>query len=561
MKKKILCLALCALMIVASFVGCGEKSRDMLMNQIGEESSYGAATLVMYILAEEKVSAEQEILVENAVNDIVDAYKIKLDLRYHTAEDYYKTLEKNMEEFKAYNTSGSKKETEAPVYTDENGLPVTYYPPSKDFQVDLFYFGGYDKYMQYKDAGYFADFSGELINSASLLKSGISSALYENVKAVNGTYNMMPVNSAIGEYTYLLVNKGLVSTQIKAEEISSLTCDECVDLLEMVDKYYTDYVPLYSSEGILALDDVKFFNADAKGFASQDFSILAGTYNSDWKYGATNAYPVMSGMNATVDNGSKTVADQIKILKNYEFNGYYATEEEADKPFAVGYVKGGLDVLETYGDDYEIVVLDTPTLKTEDLYKNAWAISSQTNNLSSSARILAELYTNEELINILTNGVEGENYIWRESEVLDKNDEPYRVIEKQAKDERYVYNIDPYKMGNVANIYSSTNEDPKRAERILEQNGDVKKDLLLGYTLYGSGLKLDSMVKVAEYSKTAYDKLVAAKDSAALDAAFAEIDVMLASEEVKAILEGDIAAHYMKWLTDKKIYVAPTEAA
>ena len=71
MKKKILSLALCALMIIASFVGCAEKSRDELMNQIGEETSKGAVTLTMYILAEDKVSAEQELLVENAVNDFI----------------------------------------------------------------------------------------------------------------------------------------------------------------------------------------------------------------------------------------------------------------------------------------------------------------------------------------------------------------------------------------------------------------------------------------------------------------------------------------------------------
>ena len=562
MKKKILCLALCALMIVASFVGCGEKSRDELMNQIGEETSKGAVTLSMYILAEEKVSAEQELLIENAVNDIVDSYKIKLDLKYYTEANYYKTLEKNLARMKTYygNKENLLKETEAPVYTDENGLPNTYYPPNEEFQVDLFYFGGYDKYKEYKEAGYLADFTTELTNSASLLKGGVSSVLYENVKLVNGKYDMMPVNNAVGEYTYMLLNKKVLnSTQFNADSIASPVSDTCAELLEMVKEYYPDYVPLYSSEGVLAFDDVKFFGTDEKGFASDDFSIVAGTYDSSWNYGDANAYPAMSGINATVDSGAKTVAEQIRVLKNYEFNGYYATEEDADKPFAVGYVKGGLEVLEKYSDDYEVIVLDTPTLTTDALYENVMAISSQTKSLSASARILAELYTNTELINILANGIEGENYIWKTSEVLDKNDEPYRVIEKQAKDERYVYNIDHSKLGNVANIYPTVEDDPARSERILEQNSDAKKDLLLGYTLYDSGIKLDNMTKVAEYSATVYEKLLAAKDNDELDAVFAEIETMVASEEVQAVIKNDIADHYMKWLTDKKIYVAPAE--
>lgn len=562
MKKKIICLVLCLIMIIASLASCAEKSRDELMNQIGEETSKGAVTLNMYILAEDKVSAEQELLVENAVNEIVDSYKIKLDLKYFTEDKYYKTLEKNLAKMKTYygNKEHLSKETEVPVYTDDNGLPTTYYPPNEDFQVDLFYFGGYERYQKYSSEGYLANFTSELTNSASLLKGGISSILYENVKTLNGKYDMMPVNAEVGEYTYMLLNKKLSGTQFKAEELVSPVSDKCAELLKMVKEYYPDYVPLYSSEGVLSLDDVKFFGIDENGFASDDFSILAGTYDDSWNYGEVNAYPAFNTVNETVNNGSGTVVEQIKTLKNYEFNGYYATEADADKPFAVGYVKGGLDVVEKYGDEYEIVVVDTPTLTTEAFYENAIAISSQTKSLPASSRILAELYTNKELINILANGIEGENYIWTKSDKLDSEDNQYKVIQKQAKDERYIYNIDPYKMANVAAIYSTVDDDPARSERILEQNGDAKNDLLLGYTLYGSKVNLDPMLKISEYSKTAYDKIMAAKDNAELDAAFAEIETMVASEEVQAVIgSGDVSTYYMKWLTDKGIYVAPTE--
>lgn len=560
MKKKILCLALCLFMIVASFVGCAEKSRDELMNQIGRDASVGAVTLSMYILAEDKVSVEQERLIEDAVNDIVSSYKIKLDLRYFTEDTYYKTLEKHLKEHKAYNKDKDRvKETVVPIYTDDNGLPTTYYPPIEDFQVDLFYFSGYERYKKYSSEEYLADFTTELISSASLLKGGISSILYENVKTLNGQYDMMPVNAEVGEYTYMLLNKKLSGTQFKAEDLVSPVSEKCAELLEMIKEYYPDYVPLYSSEGVLSLDDVKFFGVDKNGFATDDFSIIAGTYDSSWNYGEANAYPAFNALNATENNGSGTAVEQIKTLKNYEFNGYYATEADADKPFAVGYIKGGLDVIEKYGDEYEIVVVDTPTLTTEAFYENVMAISAETKSLSASARILAELYTNKELINILANGIEGENYIWTKA---DGEDGQSRVIEKQAKDDRYIYNIDPYKMANVAAIYPTVDDDPARSERILDQNSDAKKDLLLGYTLYGTGVKLDPMLKIAEYSKTAYDKIVAAKDNAELDAAFAEIETMIASDEVQAVLgSGDVATYYMKWLTAKGIYVAPTEEA
>ena len=562
MKKKILCLALCALMIIASFVGCGEKSRDELMNQIGEDTSKGAVTLTMYILADSKVSAEQELLVENAVNAIVDAYKIKLDLKYFTEDEYYTTLEKNLAKMKTYygNKEHLGKETEAPVYTDENGLPSRYYPPVEDFQVDLFYFSGYDKYLEYKNAEYLADFEAELINSASGLKGNISSIFYQNVKKINGSYNMMPTNTAVGEYTYMLVHKDVLkSTQYASSQIVSPVSDECAELLAMVNNFYPEYEPFYSSEGVLVFDDVKFFGTDANGATSNDFSILAGTYNSDWVSGAKDAYPTMSGINATTDSGNGNVIDQIKRLKNYEISGYYSAADSS-KPFAVGYIKGGLEVIDQYSEDYEITVVDTPTLTTEAFYENVIAISSQNKSLSSSARILAELYTNEALINLLAHGVEGENYIWTNSDVLDKNDNPYRVIRKQAKDDRYIYDIAPERIGNLAAVYPTVDDDPARSERILAQNSDAKLDLLFGYSLIGAGQDLAPMAKIEADSKTAYDKIIAAKNNAELDEAIDEMNAMLESDEAKAVLE-KIGAYYLTWLTGKGIYEAPAAAA
>ena len=189
------------------------------------------------------------------------------------------------------------------------------------------------------------------------------------------------------------------------------------------------------------------------------------------------------------------------------------------------------------GEDYEITVVDTPTLTTEAFYENVIAISSQNKSLSSSARILAELYTNEALINLLAHGVEGENYIWTNSNVLDKNDNPYRVIQKQAKDDRYIYDIAPERIGNLAAVYPTVDDDPARSERILAQNADAKLDLLFGYSLVGAGQDLAPMAKIEADSKTAYDKIIAAKNNAELDEAIDEMNAMLESDEAKAVLE------------------------
>ena len=552
MKKKILCLALSVLMIVASFVSCGDKTKEEEMMDIGMDMSKGTVTLSLYIMAEEPVSAEQEALVEKAANEIVDKHNIKLDLRYFTEKDYYTTLEDHLQKGK----DGLEKIKEEPYYIDENSRPVKYYPPINDCQVDVFYFSGYDRYQKYMDAEYLADFASDLTNEGSSLKSGISSLYFENATAGSEVY-MMPVNKAIGEYTYMLLNKDILkSNQLVASDITSLVSDNCAELLKTVKTHYHEYAPLYSSVGALALDDIKFFGTDAKGFATDKFSILAGTYGSTWSYGEENHYPVMSGINATKDNGTLNAFDQIRTLKEYEFNGYYT--DTASKPFAVGYVKGGPEIVDKYSDDYEVVVLEAPKLTTEAFYDGVMAINATTSDAAKSARLLAELYSNVELINVLVHGVEGENYIMTNSDVFDENDEPYEVVEKQVTEDKYIYNIDANKIGNPANVYPTVDEDPLRAERILQQNREAKKDLLFGYTLYGSSVKLDPMTKIAEYSATVYDKLIEADNSTELDAVFAEIEKMMESEEVKAVFaDGGISAKYMSWLTDNKIYVEP----
>ena len=551
--KKILCLVLSALMIL-SFVGCSKKTKEEDMIDIGKDMSNGTVTLSLYIMAEAAVSPEQEALVEEAANKILDKHNIKVDIRYYTEDKYYTVLEDHLKKGK----DGLEKIKEEPYYIDENLRPVKYYPPIRDEQVDVFYFSGYDKYQKYMKAEYLADFSSDLTNEGSSLKSGISSVLYENATAGSEVY-MMPVNAAIGEYTYMLLNKSVLkSTQLKASDIESLVSDKCVDLLKTVKTHYPEYTPLYSSVGTLAFDDIKFFGTDAQGFADNKFSILAGTYGASWGFGEENHYPAMSGINATKDNGSLTAFEQIRTLKEYEFNGYHSSSDT--KPFAVGYVKGGPEVLDKYSDDYEIVVLEAPTLTTEGFYENVMAINATTSDVAKSTKLLAELYSNKELINVLVRGVEGENYIVTDSKALDENDEPYEVLEVQVTDEKFVYKIDPNKIGNAANVRPTADEDPLKYDRILKQNRDAKEDLLFGYTLYGVNVKLDPMTKIAEYSATAYNKLIEADNSAELDAAFAEIEKMMESEEVKAVFaDGGIASKYIKWLTDNKIYVAPAE--
>lgn len=595
MKKRLSCLLLSVLMIVLCFAGCAEKTGAEVLEKIGEEASKGAVTLSMYLMSEEAVSAEQEAAMEAAVNAITEKeFKVHMDLRYFTPSEYYKRLDADLAEMtEFYDGEGIGRQDYDPVYTDEDGLPVTFYPPIQDFAVDIFYFGGYDKYLEYKSAGYLRDITTEINGGAKALKAVVNNKLLEQTKAINGCYDMVPVNRAIGEYTYLLLNKEVLEgTQYSANDITSLVDEDCQDLLALVGDMFGDtYVPLKSFTGELDIIDTKFFGVNAEGFLADDFSLIAGTYNNAWTYGAANSYPEMSDILNTKDNGNYSVEEQIRILKGYEFDGYYGTDADADKPFAVGYMKGGPEIADVYSDDYVVVPVALPTLTTEDLYEHMFAISEDTNSSLKSAEVLTHLYTNEEFRNLILYGIEEENYVWVDALdeegnfLLNQHGETYKVVSRLNTKPELNYVMSPVKTGNVTLAYTQKGEDPRATDYILEQNHDLVVEYTMGFDLYGakfaSGTAVDltAIKAVSEASKGIYTKIVDAKTSEELDAVFEEIKTLVEGDNVKNILdmpvaetetpEGEtpetpegtdkvytsVAAYYDEWLIAKKLKV------
>ncbi len=604
MKLKLSCLLLSALMIMFCFASCAEKDKADVMNKIGQEASEGAVTLSMYLMSEAPVSDEQELAMETAVNAITEKeFKVHLDLKYFTADEYYNVLEadlKKMTEF--YSGEGIGKKEENPVYTDEDGLPVTYYPPIEEFDVDIFYFGGYDKYVKYSEAGYLKDISTEVDGSAKALKAVINTNLLNQVKALNGKYDMIPTNRAIGEYTYLLLNKKVLQeTQYAAGDITSLVDEDCQDLLSLVDDIFGDeYVPLKSYTNELDLIDVEYFGVDANGMMTDDFSLIAGTYDNSWAYGAAGSYPEMSHLLNTKDCGRLSAQEQIKVLKGYEFNGYLGDEADADKPFAVGYIKGGAEVVEKYGDDYEIVPVQMPKLETADVYEHVMAISEKTNSVKQSAEIITHLNTNEEFRNLILYGIEKENYIWVDAigedgnPVIDEDGNVYKVVSRITDDPEKLYVMDKNKTGNVIYAYPAVGENPLASDYALAQNQDLQLDYTLGFNLYNASfaklgdLDLTALKAVTVASASFYQKIVDAKTEDALNAVLDEIKAYVDGEDVKAVLDmpgmeeapetdapaedggedtpveeekdyTSVAAYYDEWLTAKALKVVEAE--
>lgn len=589
-------------MFVLCFAGCAEKTGLDVMIAIGKEASKDAVTLSMYLMSEEKVSEDQELAMERAVNAITEKeFKIRLDLRYFTPDEYYQHLEADLAEMtEYYDGEGIGKKEENPVYVDENGLPITYYPPIEDFVVDIFYFGGYDKYTKYKEAGYIRDISTEVNGSAKALKAVINTNLLEQVKVLNGKYDVIPSNRAIGEYTFMLLNKEVLrGTQYAAGDFSSLVDEDCQDLLELVKEMYPDeYVPLKSFTGELDIIGAEFFGADANGFLTSDFSVIGGTYNNSWLYGAQGSFPEMTDIFNTKDHGNLTVEEQIRILKDYEIKYGYC-DDSSDKPFAVGYIKGGHEIFDQYGEDYEVVPVGLPTLETEDVYEHVFAIAEDTNSVLKSSEILTHLNTNEEFRNLLLYGIEGENYTWVDAVddegnfIVDEDGERYKVVSRLDDKPELNYIMAPEKTGNVVIAYPAVGDNPEATELAREQNHNMKLDYIFGFELYNAGfevevpdpendgktkkeklpLDLSALQRVTVESQKICEKILNAKTEEELNEALEELKALANSEDVKKVLENyaptpegeaeegteetepediySVAVYYDEWLASK----------
>lgn len=525
MNKRIISLLLCLVMVMACFAGCAEKSDEDAIADTNEKASENAITLAMYLLAEKEVSAEQEKKIEDAVNKITNAkFKIKLDLFYYTADEYYAALEESFKARMEAEDAGlikppaDEENQEDVMIKDELGVSHILYPTIDSFQVDIFYVGGYEQFIKYMDFVYnddgdtammYSRIDDQITGSAKVLEDSISPSLLKYMKSMNnGTY-AVPTNTNIGEYTYLLLNKEVLektryNTTSGLAQFTSLTCAATRSVLSQVAEQYTDYVPLYSclGENGLAMTGIKYWGVDANGVPCPDFSVLSSSYSLNALYGSTESY--MSSMENVMANSSFTT--QLTYLKQYKSLGYFGTEEDLEEGnVAVAYMKGSADIPVKYADNYEAVIIENPTLTTEDVYSNMFAVSSYTTSVKRSMDILAYLNTDVEFRNLILYGIEGENYQMVESDYLDEDGDPYMVVRRLNDN----YMMDVNKTGNTFKAYTLEGEDPSLVEFYKIQNNSVKIDITMGFHFEWDDYKVSAelLQELRELSASIYEDI------------------------------------------------------
>ncbi len=384
---------------------------------------------------------------------------------------------------------------------------------------------------------------------------------------VIGTNYAIPTNAPIGEYTYLLLNKELLNKySYKAEDFSTLTDQNTQNFLKRVSESSSDYVPLRSFTGELDVSNVQYFGVDENGHFSNTFSLFGGSYENNWNYLQQDQYTAFG----SIFNDAKFMS-QLTMLTQYKEKGYYGTAADAEKDFAVGYIKGGVEVMAEYGDEYELVVVERPVLNTYDLFNDMIAISSNTVSSSRSMEIVSYLYTNADFRNILLYGVEGTNFVLRESDVKGANGENIQYVERLNED----FMMSPEKTGNVVLSYPLKGQPLNMSDFYKKQNADARVSYIMGFThdYNGMAMREGSGNDVSTLSANALNTLLEVSSTAMLEvrigailsmalmnedyADFAELDDMLSEDYDEEQL--DMQTMYYNWLIQTGLLVIDEE--
>ena len=180
MFKRILSLLLCLLMFGACLVGCSNE-KDAV-EETAKEASKTTATIAMHLMSEKEVSDEQAAEIQNAVNKITKSkFKTQLVLHFYTEDEYYVALEQAYADKKSagnnkQNSSNAAKdqtatETAEETFVDEYGVAQLKYPTIPDYQVDIFYLGGYERLMDYINNNKVSELTSELSSASKKINT------------------------------------------------------------------------------------------------------------------------------------------------------------------------------------------------------------------------------------------------------------------------------------------------------------------------------------------------------------------------------------------------------
>ncbi len=551
MKKRLLSLVLCILMIACVLVGCSSSSDTD--DDIIEENSRSTRTLNMYLMTEDNTDPEQAAAVEAAINKITKSkFKTKVNITFLKESEYYdaleatftakaeeeamaaqaaKALKKYIKDNKAtYGQEGAKQKfyeehpeylkyaetttdptaettPEETVYNEETGLLELKYPEADENVVDIFYLSGYDRYVEYIDNEWVARIDDELTSGSKKLKDYISSVYMDAMKLDGATYAVAN-NRTIGSYTYMLVNKELLA-KYYYDITSFTTLSDCSEFLEDIARFEPDVVPI---DGEPDLYNVLYWDIDPETLEinTDTFNIIGTTY-------AANSSLGMQIQFTSLFASRKAYRDQLLSNMKYKELGYFRDNVAEDAKCAIKIVSGGAELEKQYGEDYHMVVLESPRANSDILYGSMFAVGGYSADVSRAMEIITYINTNSELRNLLQYGIENVNY------TLTENGQ----VEYTSNNG---YWMDINKTGNAFIAYTTVGTDADIWKYGMQQNNDATVDLILGFSLKDSKVDVAAVKKMRELSDSVQKRIDACKTYDELSALIDELQVELRSQ-------------------------------
>ena len=599
MNKRLISLFLCFLMLISvSATGCsvfGGGAETTAESGVTVDPDSGSAiTLTMYIPCEKPVAEEDRLLVEEAINKITKSkFKTQINLYLPTVDEYYETIEGIMQArayeqeqeelakselkkaIRAAKAEGVDSEVAISKFYDEHpewvkyqettadpdaeetapetrlnelGMPEIKYPDERENQLDIIWLSGYDKLIEYIEADQLQRLDEELSSSSKKLKQYIYTGALDAVKtAGSGTY-AIPNNTVIGEYTYLLLNKSLVDKyKYSPSDLTSVV--KCADFLADVSKYEPDVLPVV---GELPVTLTKYWSIDPDTLEvdHDKFNVIGHGISDMATLGSMFNFTGLFGTNAELANTSD-YAKQLIAIRTYKDLGYITEDTSTTKEYAMRVVKGGGELVEFYGDDFYMNVIESPRAGYEDIFGNMLGVSTYTRSLKRSMEIITYLNTNSDLRNILQYGVEDVHY------ELDEDGLLHRL------NDRYMMDIN--KTGNVFMAYPEEGMPKNVWDYGKSQNTDAKTLMTLGLRFKEDDFtssddenaleKLRSAIRaVNEYSAEVEQKLMNAQSVEELEAVMRDVASKFGTDpNIKAITNSSAqnptpSSVYYDWL-------------
>lgn len=486
MKRRLLSLLLCALLIVPSVLMLASCNREGF---IAVKSTIKPMTITIAMITDGTTTDAAVQATQDALNKITEnTYNTHVVLKLFTEDEYedaVAAMVKARYEDELNGNTLTSIGTGDMEEVNELGRPITVYPEPYENQIDIFLCTSFEMFRSYLDYTYTSeefvvDENGEYVldengerktetivvednnllvelnqyitsSTAKIISKYYTSNVlfygkYDYRDAENKELYALPSNGVPSSYEYLLINKKLFDEgKYDIENVQDNFDDKDIStisdyLLALAEKEKTTGVrPLYN------VTDMGLYSLTGKN------SVLAQYVNNSPVYSdpTAGAYPDNILKVNNVRNTLKLFYDITVAGGSYPVHTYNV---DFSQKFGACYVSGDASIWNasretgTYtinGTEYYVVLSGEPYYDSEDITDNMWVISSSTSDGARAMEILTLLNTNVNARNILLYGVEGNSYyIDEDTGIVHRYTDVATPVEYYTKDGEKIFNPD-----------------------------------------------------------------------------------------------------------------------